>query len=80
MPLSPLALMQGTLDLLVFRTLIAGPMHGYGIATRARGADGGNLAVEDAACTRHCTVSIGRAWWRRSGGRRRTTAAPATTR
>ena len=33
MPLSPLPLMLGTLDLLVLRTLASGAMHGYGIAT-----------------------------------------------
>jgi transcriptional regulator len=29
-------LLPGTLDLLILRTLIAGPMHGYGIAQRLR--------------------------------------------
>ena len=33
MPPPPLPLVQGTLDLLVLRTLAPGPMHGYGIAT-----------------------------------------------
>jgi PadR family transcriptional regulator, regulatory protein PadR len=29
-------LLPGTLDLLILRTLVAGPMHGYGIAQRLR--------------------------------------------
>jgi PadR family transcriptional regulator, regulatory protein PadR len=31
---NPSELLPGTLDLLVLRTLVAGPMHGYGIAHR----------------------------------------------
>ena len=45
----PLALMQGTLDLLVLRTLVSGPQHGYGIATLIHQRTEGDLAVEDAA-------------------------------
>ena len=49
MALSPLPLMQGTLDLLVLRTLASGPMHGYGIATLVHQRTGGDLIIEDAA-------------------------------
>lgn len=45
----PLLLLQGTLDLLVLRTLASGPMHGYGIATTVRERTGGELNIEDAA-------------------------------
>jgi transcriptional regulator len=45
----PLALVQGTLDLLVLRTLASGAMHGYGIATDVRERTGGELNIEDAA-------------------------------
>jgi transcriptional regulator len=45
----PLPLLQGTVDLLVLRTLVAGPNHGYGIATLVREMTGGELAIEDAA-------------------------------
>jgi PadR family transcriptional regulator len=31
---NPVDLLQGTLDMLVLRTLVAGPMHGWGIAQR----------------------------------------------
>ena len=44
-----LALVQGTLDLLVLGSLAASPMHGYGIATRVRDRTGGELRIEDAA-------------------------------
>jgi PadR family transcriptional regulator PadR len=49
MPSPPLTLVQGTLDLLVLRTLASGPMHGYGIATLVHQRTGGDLAIEDAA-------------------------------
>ena len=49
MTLSPLPLMQGTLDLLVLGTLASGAMHGYGIATLVNERTGGDLTIEDAA-------------------------------
>ena len=49
MPSESLPLLQGTLDLLVLRTLIGGPMHGYGIAMSVNERTDGALAVEDAA-------------------------------
>jgi PadR family transcriptional regulator, regulatory protein PadR len=49
MPPPPLPLVQGTLDLLVLRTLASGPLHGYGIATVVHPQTGGDLAIEDAA-------------------------------
>lgn len=32
----PVSLLPGTLDLLVLRTLVRGPQHGYGIAQRVK--------------------------------------------
>lgn len=32
----PSELLPGTLDLLILRALVAGPMHGYGVASRLR--------------------------------------------
>ena len=49
MPLLPLSLVPGTLDLLVLRCLSTAPMHGYGIATHVNELTGGELAIEDAA-------------------------------
>ena len=47
--LTALPLVQGTLDLLVLRTLAAGPMHGYGIASLVDERTRGELVIEDAA-------------------------------
>lgn len=49
MPHAPLPLIQGTLDLLVLRTLARQPLHGYAIATAIHERTGGELAIEDAA-------------------------------
>ena len=35
-PTAPAELLPGTLDLLILRTLVRGPNHGYGIAQRVR--------------------------------------------
>jgi PadR family transcriptional regulator, regulatory protein PadR len=39
-------LLKGTLDMLVLRTLIFGPMHGYGIAQAIRGSSAEALDIE----------------------------------
>jgi transcriptional regulator len=44
-----LPIVQGTLDLLVLRTLAGGPQHGYGIATIVQQQTGGAIVIEDAA-------------------------------
>src|SRR5688572_2225885 len=49
MPMSSLPLLQGTLDLIVLRTVALGPIHGYGVAALVRERTNGELAVEDAA-------------------------------
>ena len=45
----PLGLMQGTVDVLILRTLAWEPMHGYGISRWINDRSDGALAVEDAA-------------------------------
>lgn len=47
--MTPLTLLQGTLDLLVLRCLSSAPQHGYAIATIVREQTGGDISVEDAA-------------------------------
>jgi PadR family transcriptional regulator, regulatory protein PadR len=42
-------LLQGTLDVLILRTLRTGPTHGYGISRWIRERTGGQLEVQDAA-------------------------------
>jgi PadR family transcriptional regulator PadR len=49
MTLPPLPLVQGTLDMLVLRTLAPGALHGYGIASAVRERTAGDLSIEDAA-------------------------------
>ena len=44
-----LGLLQGTVDVLILRTLAWAPMHGYGISQWIAQRSGGQLAVEDAA-------------------------------
>ena len=44
-----LDLLQGTLDLLLLRTLTGEPMHGFGIAQWIRSRTEGTLRVQDAA-------------------------------
>ena len=45
----PLDLLQGTLDVLILRTLAWEPMHGYGVSRWIRERTDGVLGVEDAA-------------------------------
>jgi PadR family transcriptional regulator, regulatory protein PadR len=40
---------QGTLDILILKTLTRGPQHGYGVSTWIRERTGGELGIEDAA-------------------------------
>ena len=48
MPEETLGLLQGTLDVLILRTLAGGPMHGFGISRSIRERTGGVLDVRDA--------------------------------
>ena len=45
----PLGLVQGTVDVLILKTLSWGSMHGYGISQWIRERTDGALAIEDAA-------------------------------
>jgi transcriptional regulator len=49
MPNDTLPLLQGTLDLVVLKTLTWGPQHGYGIARWVRETTGDELNIEDGA-------------------------------
>jgi transcriptional regulator len=49
MPRQSLGLLQGTVDVLILRTLAWAPMHGYGISRWINDRSKGALAVEDAA-------------------------------
>ncbi|HEU4619666.1 MAG TPA: PadR family transcriptional regulator [Gammaproteobacteria bacterium] len=41
--------LQGTVDLLILRTLTRGPQHGYGVSAWIRERSGGQLGLDDAA-------------------------------
>ncbi|HJU75102.1 MAG TPA: PadR family transcriptional regulator [Gemmatimonadaceae bacterium] len=45
----PLELLQGTLDVLILKTLTWGPMHGYGVAHWIRQKTSDELRIEDGA-------------------------------
>ena len=49
MPREHLGLMQGTVDVLILKTLTEGTMHGYAISRWIRDRSDGALLVEDAA-------------------------------
>jgi PadR family transcriptional regulator PadR len=46
---APLSLLQGTVDILILKTLTWAPQHGYGISQWLRVKTDGELLVEDAA-------------------------------
>ena len=46
---APLSLLQGTVDVLILKTLTWGPQHGYGISLWLKTKTQGELLVEDAA-------------------------------
>ena len=48
-PQNPTELLPGTLDLLILRTLLPGPMHGYGIARRLGQVSGDVLQVGESS-------------------------------
>jgi PadR family transcriptional regulator len=48
MPREPMDLLQGTLDVLILRTLAWGPMHGYAVTRWIRERTQGTLDIEDA--------------------------------
>ena len=49
----PPDLLPGTLDMLILRSLIRGPMHGYGIADRLRQVSQEVLQVGESSLYRH---------------------------
>jgi PadR family transcriptional regulator, regulatory protein PadR len=45
----PLELLQGTLDMLVLKSLLHGPRHGYGVTRWVRDTTAGRLDIEEGA-------------------------------
>ena len=51
-----LDLLQETLDMLVLRTLLFGPLHGHSIAHTIRRTSGDVLRVDHGSLYRHCSA------------------------
>ena len=65
-------LFTGTLDILILRTLSAGPLHGYAVGRAIRDGSEGVLDVEEGALTRRSTDSSGADCWKSEWGRTET--------
>lgn len=67
--------MQGTLDVLILRSLTAGPLHGYDIVEWLRTTTAGELQIEDGALYTSLHRMEARGWlgceWRNSPKGRR---------
>lgn len=57
-----LDLIQGTLDVLILRTIAGDPLHGYGISRWIRERTGGVLDVQDAALYQALRRLEGKGW------------------
>jgi len=55
-------LLRGTLDVLLLRTLVAGPLHGYAIAGAIEERTGGVLQVDDGALYQSLHRMAERGW------------------
>ena len=73
-------LLQGTLDLLILRTLASGDMHGWGISQRLQQISNDVLQVNQGLSTRRSIGSSSTAGSRRRGETRKTTAARSSIR
>lgn len=61
-------LLQGTLDLLILKTLALGPMHGYGISVRIRQVSGDVLRVGQGSLYPALYRLVQRGWIRSEWG------------
>lgn len=65
---APLALLQGTVDLIVLKALAWGPQHGYGISRWIRERSEGALGLEDAGLYQALHRLEGKGWLTASWG------------
>ena len=70
-------LLQGTLDMLILKTVSLGPLHGYGVLLRLQQISGNACRSSRARSTPRSTGSNTRASSGASGARRTTTAKPS---
>jgi hypothetical protein len=47
-------LLQGTLGMLILKSVSLGPLHGYGILLRIQQISKDRLEIQQALCTRRC--------------------------
>ena len=73
-------LLQGTLDLLIMRTIALEPTHGWAIAQRIQQMSTELLRVQQGSLYPALTASSSRGGSSPSGARRRTTAAQSSIR
>jgi PadR family transcriptional regulator PadR len=75
MPTTKAELLQGTLDLLILKTLTAGPMHGYSIVQRIQQRSDDVLVVEEGSLYPCLYRMEGKGWisaeWGKSDNNRR---------
>jgi PadR family transcriptional regulator PadR len=74
-PRESLDLVQGTVDVLILRTLAWGAMHGYGIKGHVRDRTGGTITIESAALYQALhrleKKKFVKAWWGLSDANRK---------
>jgi hypothetical protein len=70
--------LPGTLDLLILKTLAAGPHHGYGIAQRLKLLSDDVVRVGESSLYRRCSGCSSEVGRKPNGARPKTTGAPTT--
>ena len=75
----PTDLVQGTLDLLILRTLVSEPMHGWAIGKRIQLLSGEVLQVQQGSLYPALHRLEQQAWILPSGSRAKPAATPSTT-
>jgi DNA-binding PadR family transcriptional regulator len=75
----PTTLLQGTLDLLILKSLVAGEMHGLGVSRRIQQITGGTFAVKPGSLFPACTAWKKKVGFPLFGESPSTTAARNTT-
>ena len=75
----PTTVLQGTFDLLILRSLVAGEMHGLGISRRIQQVTSGTFVVKPGSLFPALHRMEEEGWYPPCGESQRTIAAPSTT-
>jgi PadR family transcriptional regulator, regulatory protein PadR len=78
MPIQHIDLPQGTLDLLILRTLSLGPQHGWAISERVQQVSDDVLRIQQGSLYPALHRLERRGWIKAQGGHRTTVGAPNT--